>query len=47
LNGGTNGDGTVFRITPSGKLTTLHNFDGADGIGLATSPSAQEAYSQT
>jgi len=23
--------GTVFRITPNGSLTTLHNFDGADG----------------
>ena len=29
--GGANGDGTVFRITPSGKLTTLHSFDGTDG----------------
>src|SRR6516165_9972058 len=24
-------DGTVFKITPLGKLTTLHSFDGADG----------------
>src|SRR6516164_6164382 len=24
-------DGTVFKITPAGKLTTLHSFDGADG----------------
>jgi uncharacterized repeat protein (TIGR03803 family) len=23
--------GTVFKITPSGMLTTLHNFDGTDG----------------
>src|SRR6266446_4215607 len=23
--------GTVFKITPAGTLTTLHNFDGADG----------------
>ena len=30
---GANGDGTVFRITPSGKLTTLHSFDGKDGAG--------------
>ena len=29
--GGTNDDSTVFTITPSGTLTTLHNFDGADG----------------
>jgi uncharacterized repeat protein (TIGR03803 family) len=26
------GCGTVFQITPSGTLTTLHNFDGADGL---------------
>jgi uncharacterized repeat protein (TIGR03803 family) len=25
------GCGTVFKITPSGKLTTLHNFDSTDG----------------
>jgi len=31
--GGANGAGTVFRITPSGTLTTLHSFDGADGAG--------------
>jgi len=30
--GGAYGDyGTVFRITPAGKLTTLHSFDGTDG----------------
>jgi uncharacterized repeat protein (TIGR03803 family) len=29
--GGANGDGTVFRITPSGTLTTLHSFDRQDG----------------
>jgi uncharacterized repeat protein (TIGR03803 family) len=29
--GGTNNDGTVFEITPAGKLTTLHSFDGTDG----------------
>jgi uncharacterized repeat protein (TIGR03803 family) len=30
--GGSNGvSGTVFRITPNGKLTTLHSFDGFDG----------------
>jgi uncharacterized repeat protein (TIGR03803 family) len=33
-SGGTNlYDGTVFKITPSGTLTTLHNFSGADGSG--------------
>jgi uncharacterized repeat protein (TIGR03803 family) len=29
--GGANGVGTVFKITPSGTLTTLHSFDRADG----------------
>ena len=26
------GDGTVFKITPSGTLTTLHSFVGTDGV---------------
>lgn len=26
-------DGTVFKITPEGELTTLHNFGGTDGAG--------------
>src|SRR5690242_15799173 len=29
--GGTDRDGTVFRIDSSGTLTTLHSFTGADG----------------
>jgi uncharacterized repeat protein (TIGR03803 family) len=29
--GGANGSGTVFKITPSGTLTTLHSFAGTDG----------------
>ena len=29
--GGANNDGTVFEITPSGKLTTLHSFAVSDG----------------
>jgi uncharacterized repeat protein (TIGR03803 family) len=29
--GGTNGYGTVFEITPAGKLRTLHSFDSTDG----------------
>jgi uncharacterized repeat protein (TIGR03803 family) len=29
---GGGGCGTVFKITPSGTLTTLHSFDGADGV---------------
>ena len=28
---GTGKSGTVFKITPKGKLTTLHNFNGTDG----------------
>ena len=31
--GGKNGDGTVFKITTAGKLTTLHSFDYSDGAG--------------
>jgi uncharacterized repeat protein (TIGR03803 family) len=30
-DGGADGDGTVFKITPSGILTTLHTFDVTDG----------------
>jgi uncharacterized repeat protein (TIGR03803 family) len=30
--GGANGVGTVFKITASGTLTTLHSFDGTDGL---------------
>ncbi len=29
--GGAHGDGTVFKITTAGTLTTLHSFDGTDG----------------
>jgi uncharacterized repeat protein (TIGR03803 family) len=29
--GGTNNEGTVFKITAAGTLTTLHSFSGADG----------------
>jgi uncharacterized repeat protein (TIGR03803 family) len=29
--GGVSGGGTVFRITPTGKFTLLHTFDGTDG----------------
>jgi len=31
--GGANDAGTVFKITPSGTLTTLHSFNGSDGVG--------------
>ncbi len=38
-SGGANNYGTVFQITPSGSLTTLHNFNGADGVvSYGTSP---------
>src|SRR5574340_167331 len=30
-NGGTNGLGTVFKMTPAGRLKVLYNFDGAHG----------------
>jgi uncharacterized repeat protein (TIGR03803 family) len=33
--GGVNDQGTIFEFSPSGTLTTLHNFDGADGSGPA------------
>lgn len=31
VGGGTYNDGTVFKVTPSGTLVTLYNFDGTDG----------------
>jgi uncharacterized repeat protein (TIGR03803 family) len=30
-SGGANSDGTIFNITPTGTLTTLHSFDSTDG----------------
>jgi uncharacterized repeat protein (TIGR03803 family) len=30
-DGGTNGDGTIFKLTATGTLTTLHTFVGSDG----------------
>ncbi|MGH8273442.1 MAG: choice-of-anchor tandem repeat GloVer-containing protein [Gammaproteobacteria bacterium] len=35
-SGGVNGNGTAFKITPSGTLTTLHAFDGTDGRDLSS-----------
>jgi uncharacterized repeat protein (TIGR03803 family) len=35
--GGANGHGTVFKITPGGRFTTLHNFDSIDGAYPAVS----------
>jgi len=37
-NGGADGYGTVFKITPSGTLTTLHSFDGTDGANPYAGP---------
>jgi uncharacterized repeat protein (TIGR03803 family) len=31
LGGGASGVGTIFKMTPSGTLTTLHSFNGGDG----------------
>ena len=37
LAGGTFGGGTIFKITPTGKLTTLHDFNAqTDGAGVQT-----------
>jgi uncharacterized repeat protein (TIGR03803 family) len=30
-SGGANGDGAIFKMTPSGTVTILHNFTGTDG----------------
>jgi uncharacterized repeat protein (TIGR03803 family) len=30
--GGDYFDGTIYKVTPAGQLTTLHSFDGADGL---------------
>ena len=32
-NGGANSQGTAFQLSPSGRLNTLHSFNGADGSG--------------
>jgi uncharacterized repeat protein (TIGR03803 family) len=34
--GGANNDGTIFKITPEGVLTTLHTFNSADGQNPGT-----------
>ncbi len=36
--GGTNDFGTIFKITPTGTLTTLHEFSGTAGIADGSSP---------
>jgi uncharacterized repeat protein (TIGR03803 family) len=49
--GGANGDGTVFKVTPSGTLTTLHSFaqavDGAFPIGGVVQGSDGKLYGTT
>ncbi len=48
--GGSNGYGTVFRVTPDGKLTTLHSFNLADGyrpIGNLTQAANGSFYGTT
>ena len=38
VSGGTNGDGTIFRMTTNGSLTTLIHFTGTNGTHLGSSP---------
>jgi uncharacterized repeat protein (TIGR03803 family) len=48
--GGANNEGTVFKITPEGVLTTLHSFDGTDGydpIGVLFQATNGLFYGQT
>jgi uncharacterized protein (TIGR03437 family) len=40
--GGANGDGTIFKLTPGGALTVLHSFGGADG-SIPEGPVVQSA----
>ena len=35
LQGGATNNGTIFKITPTGTLTTLYSFGGADGSGAS------------
>jgi uncharacterized repeat protein (TIGR03803 family) len=37
-SGGANGDGTVFKVTSTGALTTLHSFDATDGANPLAGP---------
>jgi uncharacterized repeat protein (TIGR03803 family) len=41
VNGGTNGDGAIFEITPADALTTLHDFDFTDGWDPQDAPLVQ------
>ncbi|MGO4885140.1 MAG: choice-of-anchor tandem repeat GloVer-containing protein [Bryobacteraceae bacterium] len=42
LGGGASGNGTIFKMTPTGTLTTLHSFNGGDG-SEPTAPLVQAA----
>jgi uncharacterized repeat protein (TIGR03803 family) len=37
VDGGSTDSGTIFRMTPQGTVTVLHNFTGADGQGPSKS----------
>jgi uncharacterized repeat protein (TIGR03803 family) len=41
FEGGANGGGTVFRITPDGMLTTLYSFCAKSGCADGSNPSAR------
>jgi uncharacterized repeat protein (TIGR03803 family) len=48
--GGTHDEGTIFKVTPAGVLTTLHSFDGTDGydqIGVLFQATNGALYGQT
>jgi uncharacterized repeat protein (TIGR03803 family) len=48
--GGAHNEGSIFRITPAGVLTTLHSFDGKDGydqIGVMFQATNGTFYGQT
>ena len=40
FDGGANSQGTIFKITTAGKLTTLHSFNGTDGCEPQSPPIA-------
>lgn len=53
-NGGANGDGTIFRITPSGTLTTIYSFcsqpgcaDGLEPYGVLIQATTGDLYGTT
>ena len=42
-NGGTNNQGTIYRLTPAGELTVLYNFPGGSGAGGPVSGLIQDS----